>query len=522
PFQCPASKYLIYNTTTLQASIDAAISKVVANLPFYIVPNITVQMMPKAQFTPSLQGIQTIVPIYMVLAFSPYITILVINLVREKQEKHKELMRIMGMVDTAYWLSWFLTYAIVVLIACLIMVTVSVIAGFFGESNYLVLLIVFYLYGLSIIMLSFMMSPLFKNPKTAGFIASLFTAIFAVLIIPLTGPSIPQYAKWLVSIFSPTAFAFALNEAVEVHPGAQFSNLATKGDFPVLNCIVMLIVDILLYLLIALYLDAVVPAEYGRRQPPYFIFQPSFWKTMFQRGGGSLEAHGVRRQLSAHEVYSSEDVEPVAQEMHGREAISIHNLKKVFPGKKPTVAVDGISMDIYEGQITALLGHNGAGKSTLIGALTGMIQPSSGTALIYGKDISRFGDLAELRRNIGVCPQQDVIFEFLTVKEHLEFYFKLKTGGDSQQNNGADAILKEIGLQEKKDDIAKNLSGGQKRKLSVGISLVGDPKVLFLDEPTSGMDPHSRREMWKLLQGQCKEKCVLLTTHFMDEADILA
>ncbi|XP_031568598.1 ATP-binding cassette sub-family A member 5-like [Actinia tenebrosa] len=518
-FECPANQYISNNIGSFQSFIDSAITKVLAGLPYIVVPNITAQMMPKRAFPQSIGGFELTVPIYMVMAFAPYITILLVSLVIEKEKKYKELLRIMGMKDTAYWLSWFLTYALIILLAVIIINAITVPAGVFGNSNFLLLVIVFYLYGLSLINFAFLLTPLFKNSMTAGTVANLSTIIFGVLLIPLNNPNVPNFAKWIACLLSPTAFSLTLTQAVD-SAGITFSNISTKSSFPPSYSIIMMVVDIFLYLGLALYLDAVVPTEYGKRRPPYFIFMPSFWKSLFVDDKNNEIA--LSRQLSARSVHNQDDVEQVGPEMIGKEVISIHNIKKVFPGKEEVVAVDGFSMDIYEGQVTALLGHNGAGKSTLIAALTGMIEPTSGTALIYGKDITNAEDMEHIRRNIGVCPQQDVLFDFLTVEEHLDLYSGLKGVPGEERKEMISAVIKDIDLEDKTNDIAKNLSGGQKRKLCVGIALIANPKVLFLDEPTSGMDPQSRRQMWSLLQEQAKDKVVLLTTHFMDEADILA
>lgn len=168
-------------------------------------------MMPKEEYIPP-SGLSLTVPIYMVLSFAPYITILLVNLVDEKEKKQKELLRIMGMYDTAYWLSWFLTYAIIMFFACIIINAIAVPTGIFDNSNFLVMLIVFYLFSLSLIMFAFMLTPLFKKSMTAGVVANLTTILFGVLIIPLRLPNVPQFGYWLGCLLSPTAFGLALGE----------------------------------------------------------------------------------------------------------------------------------------------------------------------------------------------------------------------------------------------------------------------------------------------------------------------
>jgi ATP-binding cassette subfamily A (ABC1) protein 3 len=183
------------------------------------------------------------------------------------------------------------------------------------------------------------------------------------------------------------------------------------------------------------------------------------------------------------------------------------------------LAVAGVDLDVYEGQIFALLGHNGAGKTTLLSILTGLIPPTSGDAWAHGLSIN--GNLAELRKTMGVCPQHDVLWPDLTVREHLIFFAGIKGVARDAVDAAVMAVIREVGLVEKINVLSADLSGGMKRKLSVGIALIGDSKLVFLDEPTSGMDPYSRRSTWNILQNARAGRIIILTTHFMDEADML-
>jgi ATP-binding cassette subfamily A (ABC1) protein 3 len=194
--------------------------------------------------------------------------------------------------------------------------------------------------------------------------------------------------------------------------------------------------------------------------------------------------------------------------------IKINELRKKY---NTTVAVDELTMNIYENEITVLLGHNGAGKTTTMSILTGMINATKGNVIINGKDIKKKTD--EVRKNTGLCPQHNLLFLDLTVREHLKFIAMLK-GSDNIDREIEDLLVK-LGLDEQVNSMACTLSGGMKRKLCLGMALIGDPKVLILDEPTSGMDPESRRKIWNLLLECRKTKTILISTHFMEEADIL-
>lgn len=168
----------------------------------------------------------------------------------------------------------------------------------------------------------------------------------------------------------------------------------------------------------------------------------------------------------------------------------------------------------------SLLGHNGAGKTTTISTLTGLVEATSGDVNIYGYSLR--SDLSAIRQITGLCPQLNVLFSYLTVDEHLRFFGVIKGLTGYQLHEAVDKVIQEVGLTEKRYVLSTALSGGMKRKLSLAMALIGDPKFVLLDEPTSGMDPYSRRATWELLQRSKVGRVIILTTHFMDEADTLA
>ncbi|XP_077992842.1 ATP-binding cassette sub-family A member 2-like [Glandiceps talaboti] len=196
----------------------------------------------------------------------------------------------------------------------------------------------------------------------------------------------------------------------------------------------------------------------------------------------------------------------------------IKDLVKLYRNGE-VLAVNNLNLDLYEDQITVLLGHNGAGKTTLMSILTGFITPTSGTAIINGKDIQR--EMVQIRQSLGICPQYNALFDKLTVEEHLWFYSKIKGAKMEDFENETERILADIGLHNKKHSTIKTLSGGMKRKLSVAVAFTGGAKTVILDEPTAGVDPYSRRAIWDLLQKYKQGRTILLSTHHMDEASLL-
>uniref|UniRef100_A0A8B9G4S9 ABC transporter domain-containing protein n=1 Tax=Amazona collaria TaxID=241587 RepID=A0A8B9G4S9_9PSIT len=193
--------------------------------------------------------------------------------------------------------------------------------------------------------------------------------------------------------------------------------------------------------------------------------------------------------------------------------VSLCGITKVYGSK---AAVDNLSLNFYEGNITSLLGHNGAGKTTTISILTGLFPTSSGTIFVYGKDIRT--DQEVIRKNMGVCMQHNVLFNYLTTKEHLLLYGYIKVPHWSKQ----ELTLKETGLYSHRHKLAGSLSGGMKRKLSIAIALLGGSRVVILDEPTTGVDPCSRRSIWEIISKNKKGRTIILSTHHLDEAEVLS
>uniref|UniRef100_A0A8C6QCJ9 ABC transporter domain-containing protein n=1 Tax=Nannospalax galili TaxID=1026970 RepID=A0A8C6QCJ9_NANGA len=197
------------------------------------------------------------------------------------------------------------------------------------------------------------------------------------------------------------------------------------------------------------------------------------------------------------------------------------SFERELPGLVPGVCVKNL-VKVFESvnQITALLGHNGAGKTTTLSILTGLLPPTSGTVLIVGKDIET--SLNALCQSLGMCPQHNILFTSnLTVAEHILFYAQLKGKSWEEAQLETEAMLEYTGLHHKRNEEVQDLSGGMQRKLSIAIAFVGDSKVVVLDEPTSGVDPYSRRSIWDLLLKYHSGRTVIMSTHHIDEADLL-
>ena len=196
-------------------------------------------------------------------------------------------------------------------------------------------------------------------------------------------------------------------------------------------------------------------------------------------------------------------------------AITINNLTKKY---KNINAVSDLSIHIHQGEVFTILGTNGAGKSTTIKMLTTLVKPTSGTATIMGYDIIK--EKEKIRKFINISPQETAIANNLTVLENLEFFAGIYHINDSKQK--INDLIMLFKLQNVLKQKVKTLSGGYKRKVSIAVSLINSPKILFLDEPTLGLDVISRRELWEIINVLKKDTTIILTTHYMEEAEALS
>jgi ABC-2 type transport system ATP-binding protein len=194
-------------------------------------------------------------------------------------------------------------------------------------------------------------------------------------------------------------------------------------------------------------------------------------------------------------------------------AIQVDRLTKRYGD---LAAVNGISFNVNRGEIFAFLGPNGAGKTTTVEMLECLRKPTSGKAFVLGLDISK--DKMAIKKRTGVLPQDFYTYERLTVKETIQYY-----AGVFDSHPDVDGLMRLVDLEDKKNVLFKHLSGGLKQRLGIAVALVNDPELIFLDEPSAGLDPKARHGVWHLIDGLHKHgKTVFLTTHYMEEAELLA
>jgi ATP-binding cassette subfamily A (ABC1) protein 3 len=496
-----------------------------------------------------------------VLSFFVPAFFLIRGIVVEKETKLREGMRMMGMMDAPLILAWYLTYGIMFFFIALA-VTATVKNSFFSLSDGTLLFLFFWAFGWSSTALCFLLSTFFSRSKLASIAGTLMFIVSFFPYFSVNGAVTAEALKQAASLAAPASFGLSIDLLSTLEGsgvGVTWNNMSIRTNgYSMSDGLTFLLLDTLLYTLLALYLGAVLPQEFGVPLPWWFLGSRAYWageplesaSAGLQSGQAGwlasllrlvglvdpLSTHASAEPLLATSVHgaSLEDVisspiegehieppGPLLREL-GRagRCVAVRGLTKSFrtPDGVKT-AVNGLALDMYEGQIFVLLGHNGAGKTTTMSMLTGLIPPSAGDAFVCGASV-RSG-MKQVRRSLGVCPQHDVLWPDLTVQEHLEFFAGLKEVPAAQVAAAVADTIREVGLTEKRDALSSSLSGGQKRKLSVGIALIGGSKFVVLDEPTSGMDPYSRRSTWQILQNAREGRVLLLTTHFMDEADIL-
>uniref|UniRef100_A0A8C3VVY5 ABC transporter domain-containing protein n=1 Tax=Catagonus wagneri TaxID=51154 RepID=A0A8C3VVY5_9CETA len=476
-----------------------------------------------AHYSDTFMGIfGAIFPLAVILIFSLTELTLLRTIVMEKENRLKEYQLMIGLNNAMLWASYFVTFFLMFLIiVCLMCMVLFIVPERVLQYSDPSLVFIFFLCFITAsITFGFLITTFFSKTTFAvsvgGFLY--FFTFFPYSVVAIMYEQLNLTEKLVSCLSSNIAVALGIDFISKMemkYHGVRWNNLLSPvnpdDSFIFAHIMGMLLFDAFLYGLLAWYIDAVFPGKYGVPKPWYFFLQKAYWLG---------KATSIRKKEDSqvinitHSAYFEE--EPVGLVA----GIRIQHLYKEFTLQNMTVpAVQDLTMNMYEGQITVLLGHNGAGKTTTLSILTGFYRPTNGKVYIGGYDISK--DMLQVRKSLGLCPQDDILFSDLTVSEHLYFYCVIKGVPPETRLKEIDTMLTAFGLLEKRDALSKSLSGGMKRKLSIIIALIGGSKVVILDEPTSGMDPVSRRFTWDVLRQRKRDRTILLTTHRMDEADCL-
>uniref|UniRef100_A0A8B9RD21 ATP-binding cassette, sub-family A (ABC1), member 12 n=1 Tax=Astyanax mexicanus TaxID=7994 RepID=A0A8B9RD21_ASTMX len=479
-------------------------------------------------------------PLVLMIAWVLFIANFVKKLVHERELRLHEYMKMMGVNPISHFFAWFIESAVFVLITVIILTIILKGGGVLPKSDGFILFLYLCDYGLSILAISFLVSSFFDKTNIAGLSGSLIYVIsfFPFIVVMSMEETMSFFAKSVLSLFSPTCFSYAsqyISRYEKQEEGIQWSNMyisPVAGDTSSFGWLCwLLVIDSLIYFLLGAYIRMVFPGKYGIAAPWYFPVLPSFWSDMF--GCCSRAPRKVGRGLLFSNMVqdtqrSSKDKGKDVGDFHtqGDEeftglpvGVSLQGLTKTYGSRK---AIENLNLSFYEGHVTSLLGHNGAGKTTTMSLLTGLFAPSSGSIEVYGKDMQAFMD--DVRQELGVCMQYDVHFDHLTAKEHLMLYGQIKAPHWTKQEleQQVRKILKETGMYAHRHKRVGTLSGGMKRKLSISIAFIGGSRLVVLDEPTTGVDPCSRRSIWEIILQHKQERTIILSTHHLDEAEVLS
>ena len=487
--------------------------------------------------------------VILVMAYMSPLSLYVYRMVGDKESKIKESMKIMGLEEGQYFLSYFIQYTVINIFSSII--NAGLFTVFLDRISYYHLFVTLLLWSLDVFALIYFFQSFIDKTKIALVLSLViyFMMYCVSLACMFEGGSLA--AKIGLSLFPQVC----LNNGILLFSKFQYHFRTFKDreffeiytTFSVGLMYIMFVVDFFLFLFLGFYLNNVLPHDFGIRKPLYFIFTSDFWCSNKKRNNDEKKLIDKKLEENAeednkennHVVYGSKDdiiKDEVDEKLYGDspnfeseeiyknrnkndDKLKIRNIVKMFGDGK--IAVNGVNLNFYKDEIFALLGHNGAGKTTLISMLTGMYEATQGTAIYEGVNILDSMNMEIFREKLGICPQHDILFEDLTIREHLEMFSIFKGVESTEVDNEVNKTLHDFQLEDIQYMLAKNLSAGQRRKLSISISLIGGSKVIFLDEPSSGMDITSRRNLWEILKRQTDGKIIILTTHYMEEASVL-
>ncbi|KAJ6418384.1 hypothetical protein OIU84_001705 [Salix udensis] len=444
---------------------------------------------------PAFSALATVGPAFF-LAFTMFGFVLQIsNLVAEKELKLRQAMNMTGLYESTYWASWISWEGIITFISSLFLVM-----GF-----------------------AFMLSTFISKASsgtTMGF--SIFIIGFMTQIITIAGfpykESISSFLRFIWSFFPPNLLAIAVKILSDASNTPEDLGISWKGRskcppdaddcaITINDVYTWLICLFFLWFVLAIYFDNIFPNASGVRKSPFYFMNRGYWTG---KGGDKVEEGGICSCTSEipQQDYITPDDEDVLEEENVKTS-AYH-------------AVRGLWVNFTKDQLFCLLGPNGAGKTTTMNCLTGITPVTGGDALVYGHSVRSTIGMSGIRQIIGVCPQFDILWDALSGEEHLHLFASIKGLPPASIKSVAQESLAKVKLTESARVRSRSYSGGMRRRLSVAIALLGDPKLVILDEPTTGMDPISRRHVWDIIQNAKKGRAIVLTTHSMEEADILS
>lgn len=487
-------------------------------------------------------------------------------IVLEKENKLIEIMKINGLKLRYYWLSNFLLNYLLYILTMILFICFGgyvLKLSLFTDTHIVILTAILLAWGICQIGLAFFYVAFINKARTAtiaGYMLSIWTPVICVCLNLLVFESIDTENPCPFYLFMYPTFALSRLFYVIAMKCAYEHCIASLNDLngEMIVCFGIMLVMGIVFGVVGVYLNEVLPQEYGVRRGVLFCCRcrckrkHNNGKYLLNKGnkidindGIIITNLGLTTEPNVALIDNAinavdddddndndniDDIQAERNKVYKLKTMDkldyplvVEDLSKVYSSSlsKDKKSLDDLTLCLNKNEIFGLLGPNGAGKTTFFSLLTGIYEPTSGEAWVSGNSI--LTDINKVQELIGYCPQFDILWDDLSVEEHLSFYFQLKQQNQYNMQQAIEDTITAIKLNKQQHLLVKELSGGMKRRLSLGIAFLGKPSIIFLDEPTTGLDPHNKRQIWDILSNNKKDnKCIILTTHLMDEAEILS
>jgi ABC-type multidrug transport system ATPase subunit len=459
-------------------------------------------------------------PDFIVRGLMPYILLLYLFVIQglivfEKEAHLRDMMVMSGLKMSVYWFVQFIFYFIqyMVMIAILWFAGIAVGLKTFTMHDPGLLLLFFVVWGILLILFSFLCTTFFSSPRTATAVCFLGMEIAVEcglqlidILVNQPGSTEAQYLPYMW--FPPMVMIRGmlwLATAAVFNTKITFQNWTKVGDGVLPKVFLWMLGEIIMCIILLPIFESYCPTGGGTS------------RRRIGRGKGPEALADLEDKNEPADVREERN-RTEKGDSNGDQMVRTLNLRKTFNGGKK-VAVKNLSFSVNKSECFGLLGHNGAGKSTTINMLCGLFGPTSGNAIVNGHRLS--DSMGEIHKVMGVCPQDNVLWNDLTAAEHLKFYARLRGVKPKDLKRAVGTALASVNLHKWANVASGKFSGGMKRRLSVAIAIVGNPRIVYLDEPSTGLDPASRRKLWGVISSAKANKAVLLTTHSMEEAEVL-
>ena len=431
-------------------------------------------------------------------------------IIEEKEKKLNYLLYRQGVSKKIYYLSWFVFFIMFTIItAFFTSIIISRFILYNGIYLYTFLSNLFFI--LNIFGLSFFFASFIQKVESGQKITKFIYIGSTIMGLLILDTGISKFLRVIFAFLPNINFMISLSILLlldNFKNGVDMTLLRTKhNQISLLDSFIISLCSFLFYIIFGILIIA-----YNEGVIKYYFYNN---ESNEEETGNKIEIDSdIDKRLTQYEIHHENLTERNQNLLNEKNCLSIRNVYKIYADLK---AVNNFNGDIFPDEIFCLLGHNGAGKTTLIKMISGLENLDNGDISLNG--ISLINNKDYLYENIGLCTQEDLFFDDLTIEEHLIYMSGIK--GKKVNKEEINDLINKLDLNEKKYDLAKNLSGGQKRKLCIALALIGNSKLVLLDEPTSGMDVIAKKQLWQFLEGYKKDKIIILTTHSLDEAEYL-